>query len=582
MEEGFNLVRRRTSDLVSNVQTNFPKMPQMPQMPKMPQGLSMPSMPNVQLPSIKPGNKEPTMHGTWERISLPPIPRSSHSLDIIYGNAYIFGGEIDPRKPVDNDLHVVNLPWSSASADYYKIKPKGALKEVKKEAKKEPVTQESEEYTSRTTTESEASDTPDENPDEDSPKLEKTTEGRLDKGKGRATDVGKQQPSIAEVPAPRVGHATAAIGSRIFLFGGRGGPEMKPLEEEGRVWVFDTRDRSWDYLDPEPAIKGGTITIRPGARSYHCATASERPSDFPKQPAPRKAPANWRERIVGDTSQTGIPQAPIVGNVAESAIDQEAEGYGTFFIHGGCLSNGERTNDMWAFDVRTRTWTELPAAPGPARGGSAICISKSRLYRYGGYDGEKEIGGQLDFLQLEVEMFDDKTTRGEISMRSRGTWQSIHKDNIDASSNDIPVESSQAWPGARSVAAFHSLTIGGGTEYLVLAFGEGSPSTDGHGNAGKFYGDVWTFQVPPQGMTPASFTAAFMQAVGRKTGEGKWLRVTTSPYDEDSTDYEQEPARRGWLASAVLGETEESAIVFWGGLGEDNKRLGDGWILRLG
>jgi hypothetical protein len=70
-----------------------------------------------------------------------------------------------------------------------------------------------------------------------------------------------------------------------------------------------------------------------------------------------------------------------------------------------------------------------------------------------------------------------------------------------------------------------------------------------------------------------------LQAVGRKTGEGKWLRVSTSPFDEDHFD---EPESRGWHASAVMTDLEESAIVVWGGLSEENKRLGDGWILRLG
>ncbi|KAH8699494.1 hypothetical protein BGZ61DRAFT_351058 [Ilyonectria robusta] len=510
--ESFSMLKRRTTDLFQNVQDNLPSMPSGPR-------------------------KEPGINGTWERISIPPLPRSSHSLDIISGNAYVFGGEINPREPVDNDMHVITLPWSSAGADYYKIKAAAAKQDELPPA--EPETQ------------------------------------RESKGKGPA---GPEPPVLGDVPGPRVGHATAVIGSRIFLFGGRGGPDMKPLEEAGRVWVFDTRSHTWSYLDPAPAIKGGAIIPHPAPRSYHCATATDRPRDFAV--ARPKKPETWQQWALGDTSKTGIPQDPIIGKFAEDAVDEESDGYGTVFIHAGCVASGDRVNDIWAFNVRERTWSELPAAPGPARGGTAICISKSRLFRFGGFDGKVEIGGQLDFIHLEVETFDDQGTKGEVALRARGGWQTIFEKNTESSPTEITAQPSQTWPGPRSVASLEALTLGGGYEYLVLIMGEQSPSSEGHAGAGKFSDDVWMFQVPPLGMTAASVTAAMWQAVGRPTGEGKWTKVDLAPYDDDN-DIEM-PAPRGWLSSAVMGDLEENAILIWGGLGEDNRRLDDGWILRLG
>lgn len=545
MDSSFSLIRRRTSDLLQNVQQNLPSMPAMPAM------TGMPTMPSINL------SKERTMNGTWERIDLPPVPRSSHSVNIISGSAYVFGGELAARQPADNDMHVITLPWSSASADYYKVKATAAKQGGWNQTS--------------STAQAEA----DELELDEVPLREDVPATAEEKGKGKAKAV--DEPPHSTVPGARVGHVTASIGNRIFMFGGRGGPDMKPLEEGGRVWVFHTRSNDWSYLDPVPAVKGGTIIPHPSARSDHCATATDRPRDF-AQPKPAQ-PTNWRERFVGDTSKTGIPQAPVVGNVAEEAVDEETEGYGTFFVHGGFLADGERTNDLWAFDVRTRTWTEMPAAPGPARGGTAICISKSRLFRFGGFDGQNEIGGQLDFVHLEVEMFDDSDSRGEVAIKARGRWQSIIQNNADASSNDFSVEPAQAWPGPRSVASFHALTMGGGREFLVLAMGEGSPSSEREAGAGQFYSDVWAFQVPPLGMTAASLTDAVFQAMGRKTGEGKWFKVVTSPYDDDNDD--GEPLSRGWMASAVMADLEESAIVIWGGLGADNRRLGDGWILRF-
>lgn len=532
-------------------------------MPSLPKNVNMPNVPNFpdlqknlpSLPQLNFGrnnnnsNNDANVQGTWERIDIPSLPRSSHSLNVISGCAYIFGGEVEPRQPVDNDMHVIRLPFSSAGADYHKVKAKAAVVQVEDKPSEQAAN---------------LDDVPLEEP----------------KGKGKevATDI---KPELGDVPAPRVGHATAVIGSRIFLFGGRGGPDMKPLEEAGRVWVYDTRSHTWSHLDPVPAVKGGAIVPQPNPRSYHCATATDRPRDFPVPLAtgPKK-PQTWRQWALGDTSKTGIPQDPVVGYVAEQAVDEESDGYGTFFVHAGCLSNGDRTSDLWAFDVRTRTWTELPAAPGPSRGGSAICISKSRLFRFGGYDGETEVGGQLDFLHLEVETFDDGHSKGEVSIHARAGWQTILQNNIDASSTEIHAEPRQEWPSPRSVASLQALTVGGGKEYLVLAMGERAPSADGHAGAGTFFDDVWTFEVPPLGMSAASFRAAVFQAMGKKTGEGKWERVQMGEYDDDSGD--GLPLPRGWLASAPMTDLEESGIVVWGGLGADNKRIGDGWILRLG
>lgn len=567
--EPLNKLKRRSTILMQQVQQNLPAMPSTPNMPSMPKRMptlkdlqkNLPSMPDMSFGGPAAAKKDEPQ-ATWERLDIPPLPRSSHSLNVISGCAYVFGGEIDPRQPVDNAMHVIRLPFSSGSADYYKVKAKAAVIDPAM-ATQQPGSS----VAGAGDPNLRGSSSLDEVP------LEESSKG---KGKEIATD---DRSELGDVPAPRVGHATGVIGSRIFVFGGRGGPEMKPLEEAGRVWVYDTRTNAWSYLDPVPAVKGGAIVPQPAPRSYHCATATDRPRDFPRPAEPKKKAQTWRQWAIGDTSRTGIPQDPVVGYVAEEAVDQESEGYGTFFVHAGCLANGDRTSDLWAFDVRARTWTELPAAPGPSRGGTAICISKSRLFRFGGYDGTAEIGGQLDFLHLEVETFDDGASKGEIAIHARAGWQTVLQNNIDASTSEIPAEPIQEWPAARSVASLQAITMGGGREYLVLCMGEHGPSSDGHASAGTFFDDVWTFQVPPQGMSAASLTAAVFQAVGRKTGEGKWTRLMTGPYDDEVDD--SVPSARGWLASAPLTDLEESGIIIWGGLGEDNKRIDDGWILRI-
>jgi hypothetical protein len=588
MESSFGTIKRRTTEMFESVQKSVPErpnisMPSMPAMPAMPSmpSISMPSMPAVSMPampampSLPSLNRAQPVKGTWEAIHDIRLPRSSHSLDVVSGTAYIFGGEQNPRKPVDAVMHAVKLPYSSAPADYYKIEPKAAISE--------PSTEE-------LTKEKELSDVPLEPvPEEDAG----TFLG--DKGKGKASSS-----SLVDIPSARVGHATAVIGARIFMFGGRGGPEMEPIEESGRVWVFDTRSHLWSHLDPAPAAPGVSEPRFPAARSYHCATSTDRPRDFGHRGAPNRT---WKEWAQGDSANVGIPQAPIVGNVAAQATDEESDGYGTFFIHGGCVADGSRTSDIWAFDVRSRVWSELPEAPAPGRGGSAICVSKSRLYRFGGFSGE-ELGGQLDYLDLEVEMFNDGASRGEVSVTARGPWQTITPApapapapaSEEAESLTHPHPQTVEWPGPRSVAGFEAITVGGGREVLVLVMGERSPSAEGHTSAGTFWDDVWIYRAPAARLSVSSVTDTLKGLLGGKrkdstastthVGEGVWTKVETRPFDEDyegddEYDGDVTPRARGWFAMSKLGDVEESGLVLWGGLREDNKRLADGWIFRL-
>ncbi|XP_020570991.1 nitrile-specifier protein 5 isoform X2 [Phalaenopsis equestris] len=59
------------------------------------------------------------MEGKWVKLEQKgesPGARSSHAVAVVRNKAYVFGGEITPRVPVDNKLHVFDLGqhvWSS-------------------------------------------------------------------------------------------------------------------------------------------------------------------------------------------------------------------------------------------------------------------------------------------------------------------------------------------------------------------------------------------------------------------------------------------------------------------------------------
>lgn len=163
----------------------------------------------------------------------------------------------------------------------------------------------------------------------------------------------------------------------------------------------------------------------------------------------------------------------------------------------------------------------MPEAPGPERGGTTLCYSAGKVWRMGGFDGKQEIGGFVD-------SFDPASN----------TWKT----------HEFPADGLEG-PGARSVAALLPLRIVG-KDYLVTMFGEADPSSLGHAGAGKMLGDVWAFDMEKL----------------------VWSRLNV---EEGSDGF---PAPRGWFGATPINE---SSLAVVGGLGEDNERLSDAWILSF-
>ncbi|KAL6711099.1 hypothetical protein ACN47E_006974 [Coniothyrium glycines] len=149
--------------------------------------------------------------------------------------------------------------------------------------------------------------------------------------------------STSNAPSPRVGSASAVLNGKMYLFSGRGGVDMAPVEEKGALWAYDPSSLSWSKILP-----ADTSAPYPAARSYHCCTS---------------------------------------------------DGQNTFFLHAGCPAEG-RMSDLWKFDLSTQTWSRAPDAPGPQRGGTSIAYSGGRLFRMHGFDGKTEQGGSIDVFDV--------------------------------------------------------------------------------------------------------------------------------------------------------------------------------------
>ncbi|KAF2006624.1 galactose oxidase [Amniculicola lignicola CBS 123094] len=210
-----------------------------------------------------------TLKGTWTRlIAQERLKRSSQAVAVIDRTIHIFGGEVQPRQPIDNQVDSISIA-------------------------------------------------------NDSPQI--------------------QSASTTPAPSPRVGTAAAVLNSKMYIFSGRGGVDMAPVEEDGALWAYDPSQSSWASIKPPDGSKP-----YPPARSYHCATS---------------------------------------------------DGQNTIFIHAGCPAS-DRLSDLWAFDIEKESWMQAPDAPGPHRGGTSIAYSNGKLYRMNGFDGNTEQGGSIDIFDI--------------------------------------------------------------------------------------------------------------------------------------------------------------------------------------
>jgi hypothetical protein len=450
------------------------------------------------------------IYATFTNIATPRIPRSNHTISVVKGRAYIFGGEDRKGTLTDNDMHVVILPSSAVGeADYFKIP-----------------------------------------------------------ARSRGTS-GEKETAIV-VPKARKNHTAVVVGDNIYVYGGEDdtGAAADGPEHAGRIWIFDTKSNTWSSMDPS----ANSVTTPP-SRSHHTAAASE-------QPGPKTGPAP-----TDPLPQTPMDPAKLVPDIP----DQDT--WGTLLISGGKNLSGDShdqpyLNDCFAFDIRTRTWSALPAPPGPGRMNSSIALSGDMLYRFGGFDGTNYLGGGIDRLDVS------------------GVWK--HNANVGTGSDASPSSPLGGWsweeiafphgdgPRTRAAAGLVPLTTGQGREYLLLVGGEVSQGGDGSEVA--YFDDVWSFQLPSVQRPRVSAAAVkdkTREKIGKDSKEGKWSEVVYQYVDsegdvkkwkEGKEGLKRGMGARGRFALSSGTEVDGATVVVWGGIegtGGMKRVVGDGWMVTI-
>ena len=349
-----------------------------------------------------------------------------------------------------------------------------------------------------------------------------------------STDYKHIDPS-SDAPSKRYGHSAAVIEERIYIFGGRG-EDGEVLDENGRVWVFDTTSEEWSHFDPPPDSE------RPEPRTSHASVASEHPRPL------RKSTTEDLPPQYDPDPESVMPNIPA------------PDTYGTIIIQGGqSKSNNKVSNDIWTFDISTRSWRQLPDPPPPSSPAPSLAIVGSRLYTF--------TAGQTSYLDLTQSSFDDRWGKGELGLAPNAPWTSLPP---RSSGPETP------HPGERSCAAMIPVTTGQGRNYLLLIAGESQ--------TGESEEDIWALQLRPEGMTAASFKDAARMVVSKETHEEQWAEVqyldSEGAMIQEGQNGRGVGVRRG-MATGRDGAVDGGSVLVWGGVGADGRIRGNGCLISV-
>ena len=449
---------------------------------------------------------------TFTRISSDAfLPRTSHSITVVNGQAYIFGGEEEAGKLAGDEVHIVSLPLKKAA-----------------------------------------------------------NEGKPDY---------KLVPSLGEgedgtVPGRRAGHSAAAVGGRIYMFGGRG-EEQKALEEKGRVWAYDTKTLGWSYVDP---IEGEV----PDGRYMHGAAATEHPLPNTN---------NSSEAGYGEQIKSAIGNLPSLVGKGSSTSPQEP--HGSLIVSGGQTTPEAICDDVWMFNIATRTWSRLPQYPitsGTSAPAPSFALTQKGLYMVSSSSDVSDLGGDIHYLLLTKDSYYNTQDKSKTSLKSaEPKWTTTY----------FPANPLTPGPRPRQGAGLIPITTGNGREYLLYFLGErfspsklnatASEATDAEqqispeqANSPTFFSDTWSYQVLPASSSAASIKDATRSAMGISTGEGTWAEVKIETVVEGETEGKSHPGPRGWFASCPIGkEIDGAGLLIWGGVNGKGEVEGDGWVVTV-
>ncbi|KAF8850401.1 hypothetical protein BDZ45DRAFT_717849 [Acephala macrosclerotiorum] len=323
----------------------------------------------------------------------------------------------------------------------------------------------------------------------------------------------------------RSGHTFSIISDRAYIFGGHKSNEIQELHlfsNDGKVGA----PRTVKGVRTVTAIGESSQVPPPRVQQTEISPLSESGRIWVFDPLS----SSWL--FLDPPPRTEFP-CPRYGH--STTVSEDGS---TVFVHGG------------------GRWTRLASSRSPVSG-AAITCSNRKLWRFGGWDGEKYLS-ELSCLEVESGKKHDLYRPGTLD-ESKREWESVEiSTKLEAETKKVG-EASLQWPTARSGAAMHFISTGNGRGYLVLALGEGQRG---------LCQDIWAYQLPTSNLSGAGFKDGIKNKM-------PGVKVTKMEVDGDEKSRGAWTARNGF-GSAVTGT---KGFMVWGGMNEEGEVWGDGrWV----
>lgn len=258
------------------------------------------------------------------------------------------------------------------------------------------------------------------------------------------------------VPGARSSHAIAAVGSKVYLFGG----ELQPrVPIDSTLYAFNLDTRAWAVVPatgdvPSPRI--GVTMVAVGPTLYVFGGRDAEHTELSEFFSFDTITGEWALLSSGDAS-------PPARSYHAMAVDADSS---AVFVFGGCGSNG-RLNDLWCYTEASRKWAALPSPPAGStcvpRGGPGLVAASGSIWVIFGFCGHE---------LRDVHRY---------NLASQ-TWQQV----------TLPSDNS-TWPLARSVLG--AVALGTDSKKVAVFGGEVDPSDLGHAGAGQFSDEVFVFDT---------------------------------------------------------------------------------------
>jgi hypothetical protein len=327
-----------------------------------------------------------------------------------------------------------------------------------------------------------------------------------------------------DVPRARAGHTLVPIEGKLVLFGGYEDLKTKtPIDENGRIWVFDPASLSWAHIEP--------LNEKVPARHSHGAVV-------------------WGKSMI---------------------------------IHGGWTGDATPASDTWQFSMGSHVWGELPSisshaasAPITAQAPPNFAIASSTLYLI---SHSSTLNSQINMLDLVAE-----GGAKEWSTIAYPTNPLTSGPRSRRAASLVPINTGLGRQylifilGAKTEESEHSA-------YTTAAPRPDSVTESTSTSleaAPESWSDIWALQLPSPANTPAYAKDVARQKLGLNSHEAEWAEVEIVTPDKDvdlkTLEGKQHPGPRAYTAATVLAKNR---ILIWGGENPRGEAEGDGWFLDM-